>query len=278
MSRTIETTSTPDVLIQAEARTNGQRERDTCRKLAGKVAVITGASTGMGLATAKRFVQEGMDHVFITGRRKDALDAAVADIGQNVTAVQGDVASLSDLDRLYDAVKERNRKVDIIFANAGVAKLAPFGTVDEGFFDLHFEANVKGLFFSVQKGLPLMNDGGSIILTGSIADIKGFPAMSVYSATKAAVRSFARTWINDLRDRRIRVNVLSPGHIDTPILEDLQQGDELVKMKKEMQSNVPLGRLGDPDEVAKAVSFLASDEASYVSGAELYVDGGVAQI
>ncbi len=232
----------------------------------------------MGLATAKRFVQEGMDHVFITGRRKDTLDAAVTDIAKNVTAVQGDVANLSDLDRLYDTVKKQNRKVDIIFANAGVAKLAPFAAVDEGFFDLHFNANVKGLFFSVQKALPLMNDGGSIILNGSIADIKGFPAMSVYSATKAAIRSFARTWTNDLRDRCIRVNVLSPGHIDTPIMESLQQGDALIQMKKEMENNVPLGRLGDPDQIAKAVSFLASDEASYVSGAELYVDGGVAQI
>jgi NAD(P)-dependent dehydrogenase (short-subunit alcohol dehydrogenase family) len=248
------------------------------KKFSGKIAVVTGGSTGMGLATAKRFVQEGMDHVFITGRDKGALDTAAAEIGKNVTAVQGDVSNITDLDRLYDAVRKHNRKIDVIFANAGLAKVALFDKVDETFFDLHFDANVKGLFFSVQKGLPLMKDGGSIILTGSIADIKGFPAMSVYSATKAAVRSFARTWINDLRDRRIRVNVLSPGHIDTPILEDLQQGEALVKMKKEMESNVPLGRLGDPDEIAKAVSFLASDEASYVSGAELYVDGGVAQI
>lgn len=248
------------------------------KKFAGKTAVVTGGSTGMGLATAKRFVQEGMDQVFITGRRQDALDAAVAEIGKNVTAVQGDVANLSDLDRLYDTVKKQHGKIDIVFANAGLAKLAPFGTVDERFFDLHFDANVKGLFFSVQKALPLMKDGGSIILTGSIADIKGFPAMSVYSATKAAIRSFARTWTNDLRDRHIRVNVLSPGHIDTPIMESLQQGEALVQMLKEMENNVPLGRLGDPDEIAKAVSFLASDEASYVSGAELYVDGGVAQI
>jgi len=221
--------------------------------------------------------KRGVDHVFITGRRKDALDAAVAEIGKNVTAVQGDVASLSDLDHLYDAVKKQHRPIDIIFANAGVAKLAPFGTVDEEFFDLHIDANVRGLFFSVQKGLPLMKDGGSIILTGSIADIKGFPAMSVYNATKAAVRSFARTWANDLRSRHIRVNVLSPGHIDTPILESLQQSDALTKMKNEMENNVPLGRSGQPDEIAKAASFLASDEASYVSGTELYVDGGVAQ-
>lgn len=248
------------------------------KKFAGKIAVVTGASTGIGLATAKRFVQEGMDHVFITGRRKDTLDAAVREIGSNVTAVQGDVASLRDLDRLYDAVKKLNRKIDIIFANAGIAKLAPFASVDEAFYDLHFDANVKGLFFSVQKGLPLVKDGGSIILTGSIADIKGFPQMSVYSATKAAIRSFARTWINDLRERRIRVNVLSPGHIDTPIMESLQQGEALIRMKQEFANNVPLGRMGDPDEIAKAVSFLASDEASYVSGIELFVDGGVAQV
>ncbi len=248
------------------------------KKFAGKIAVVTGASTGMGLATAKRFIQEGMDHVFITGRRKEALDAAVAEIGRNVTGVQGDVANLSDLDRLYEAIKKQNRKIDVIFANAGVAQLAPFGAVEEKFFDLHFDSNVKGLFFSVQKALPLMNDGGAIIVNASIATIKGFSGMSVYSATKAAVRSFARTWTNELRERRIRVNAISPGHIDTPIMESLQQGDALIKMKEGMAQNVPLGRLGDPDEIAKAVSFLASDEASYVSGIELFVDGGVAQI
>src|SRR6201984_2193208 len=197
-----------------------------------------------------------MDHVFISGRAKNALDAATAEIGKNVTAVQGDVANLSDLDRLYDTIKKHNGQIDIIFANAGLAKLAPFGTVDEKFFDLHFNANVKGLFFSVQKGLPLMKDGGSIILNGSIADIKGFPAMSVYSATKAAVRSFARTWTNDLRDRRIRVNVLSPGHIDTPILEDLKQGEALTKMKKEMANNGPLGRVVEPERIPKGVTVL----------------------
>jgi len=232
----------------------------------------------MDLATAKRFLQEGMDHVFITGGRKDALDAAVAEIGKNVTAVQGDVSRLSDLDRLYETVKTQYRTIDIIFANAGLAKLAPFGTLTEEFFDLHFDANVKRLFFSVQKGLPLMKDGGSIILTGSIADIKGFPDISVYSATKAAVRSFARTWTKELRERRIRVNTISPGHIDTPIFDGWQRGDALTKMKEELAKSVPLGTLADPDEIAKAVSFLASDEASYVSGIELYVDGGVAQI
>ena len=246
-------------------------------KFAGKSAVITGGSTGIGLATAKRFVQEAMDHVFITGRRKDALDRAVAEIGKNVTAVQGDVASLSDLDRLYDEVRKQNRKIDVIFANAGIAQLAPFGSVEEKFYDLHFDANVKGIFFTVQKALPLINDGGAVILTGSIADVKGFPAISVYSATKAAIRSFARTWTNELRGR-IRVNTISPGHIDTPIFDTWQQGDALAKMKDDLAKNVPLGRLGDPDEIAKAVSFLASDEASYVAGIELYVDGGVAQI
>jgi NAD(P)-dependent dehydrogenase (short-subunit alcohol dehydrogenase family) len=277
MSTAIDT-SLSNALSHGAPEADGSIQRMSAKKLAGKVGVITGGSTGMGLATAKRFVQEGMDHVFVTGRRKDVLDAAVAEIGDKATGIPGDVANLNDLDRLYEAVKRYGRKLDVIFANAGVARLAPFGSVDEKFFDLHFDANVKGLFFSVQKGLPFLNDEGSIILTGSIADVKGFPAMSVYSATKAAVRSFARTWTNDLRDRHIRVNVLSPGHIDTPIMESLQQGEALTKMKNEMANNVPLGRLGDPDEIAKAVSFLASDDSSYVSGTELYVDGGVAQI
>ncbi|HVH87611.1 MAG TPA: SDR family oxidoreductase [Terriglobales bacterium] len=248
------------------------------KKLSGKVGVITGGSSGMGLATAKRFLQEGMDHVFVTGRRKDVLEAALAEIGEKATGVSGDVANLSDLDRLYEAVKGYGRKVDVIFANAGIALQAPFGTVDEKFFDLHFDANVKGLFFSVQKGLPLMKDGGSIILNASIATTKGFPGISVYSATKAAVRSFARTWTNELRERRIRVNAISPGHIDTPIFEGWLQGDALTKLKNDLAKNVPLGRMGDPDEIAKAVAFLASDEASYISGIELFVDGGAAQI
>lgn len=247
-------------------------------KFSGKVAVVTGGSTGMGLATAKRFVEEGMDHVFITARRKDALDAAVVEIGKNVTGVQGDVANLADLDRLYEAVQKQKRKIDVIFANAGISQLAPFGAADEKFFDLHFDANVKGLFFTVQKALPLLKDGASIILNGSIATVKGFPGISVYSATKAAVRSFARTWTNDLRERRIRVNTISPGHIDTPLLESWQQGDALTKLKEDFAKSVPLGRMGEPDEIAKAVSFLASDEASYVTGVELFVDGGVAQI
>jgi len=265
-------------LSHAAAQVDGSIQGNRVKRLAGKVGVITGGSTGMGLATAKRFLQEGMDHVFVTGRRKDVLEAALTEIGEKATGVSGDVANLSDLDRLYKEVKKYGRKLDVIFANAGVTRLAPFGTVDENFFDLHFDANVKGLFFSVQKGLPLMNDGGSIILNASIATTKGFPGMSVYSATKAAVRSFARTWTNELRERRIRVNAISPGHIDTPIMESLLQGEALTAMKEGFVKAVPLGRMGDPDEIAEVVAFLASDEASYVSGVELFVDGGVAQI
>src|ERR1700691_4895881 len=276
MSTTVETTPLSDVLSHAESPTD--RQPDTCRKLAHKVAVITGGSTGMGLATAKRFVQEGMDHVFITGRRKDALDAAVAEIGDKATGIPGDVASLNDLDRLYESVRGYGRKLDVVFANAGIAQLTPFGTVDEKFYDLHFDANVKGLFFTVQKALPLLDDGASIILNASIATIKGFPGISVYSATKAAVRSFARTWTSELRGRHIRVNAISPGHINTPIFESWQKGEALTQMKEELAKSVPLGRLGDPDEIAKAAAFLASDDASYISGIELFVDGGVAQI
>jgi NAD(P)-dependent dehydrogenase (short-subunit alcohol dehydrogenase family) len=249
------------------------------KKFAGKVAVITGGSTGMGLATAKRLVAEGASSVFITGRRQDALDAAMREIGRNViTPVRGDVARLADLDRLYDAVRKQNLKIDILFANAGVSEPRPIEAVDEPFFDHHFDVNVKGLFFTVQKGLPLLNDGASIILNGSIATVKGFAGVSVYSATKAAVRSFARTLASELRDRHIRVNTLSPGHIDTPLLESWQQGDALIQLKENFARNVPLGRMGEPDEIAKAVSFLGSDEGSYVNGIELFVDGGVAQI
>lgn len=247
-------------------------------KFAGKIAVITGGSTGIGLATAKCLVAEGIDHVYVTGRRREALDAAVVEIGRNVTGVQGDVSSLADLDRLYDEIRKQDRKIDIVFANAGIAQLAPLGEVEESFFDAHFNVNVKGTFFTVQKALPLLVNGASIILTGSIASIKGFPNISVYSATKGAIRTFARTWANELRERRIRVNIISPGHIDTPIFETWQQGEALVKLKQDLAKNVPLARFGDSDEIAKAVSFLASDEGSYVNAIELFVDGGVAQI
>jgi NAD(P)-dependent dehydrogenase (short-subunit alcohol dehydrogenase family) len=249
----------------------------TTQKLNGKVAVITGGSSGIGLATAQRFAAEGA-HVFITGRRKDALDTAVAQIGKNVIGVRGDVANRADLDGLYNEVKKQNRKIDILFANAGVVKRAPFGAVTEEFFDFHFNVNVRGLFFTVQKALPLLNDGASIILTGSIASIKGFPAFSVYSATKAVVRCFARSWTNHLKDRYIRVNVLSPGHTDTPIHESFEQGEALIQMKKRMVEDVPLRRLGTPEDIANACLFLASGESSYVTGIELFVDGGVAQI
>jgi NAD(P)-dependent dehydrogenase (short-subunit alcohol dehydrogenase family) len=279
MSITTETSlHSPDLASHAAPESRAVLNHRGATRLAGKIAVITGGSTGMGLATAKRFVLEGADHVFITGRRRDTLDAAVAEIGAKVTGVPGDVGSLSDLDRLYESVDGSGRKIDVVFANAGISQQAPFGTVDEKFFDLHFDANVKGLFFTVQKALPLLQDGASIILNASIATIKGFPGISVYSATKAAVRSFARTWTNELRERHIRVNAISPGHIDTPIFESWQKGDALLQMKQELAKNVPLGRLGDPDEIAKAVAFLASDDASYISGIELFVDGGVAQI
>ena len=272
------TTTEIDPGRQATLESRPAHHQVNAKRLAGKVAVITGGSTGMGLATAKRFVLEGADHVFITGRRKDALESAAAEIGKNITGVTGNVASLGDLDRLYETVDRFGRKIDVIFANAGISQQAPLGSVEEKFFDLHFNANVKGLFFTVQKALPLLKDGASIILNASIATVKGFPGISVYSATKAAVRSFARTWTNELRGRRIRVNAISPGHIDTPIFESWQQGEALVEMKRELANNVPLGRLGEPDEIAKAVAFLASDDASYISGIELFVDGGVAQI
>jgi NAD(P)-dependent dehydrogenase (short-subunit alcohol dehydrogenase family) len=248
------------------------------QKLSGKVAVITGGSTGIGLATAKRFVEEGA-YVFITGRRKEELDAAVKEIGRDVTAVQGDVAKLADLDRLYDVVRREKGRVDIVFANAGGAEFAPLGQITEAHFDKWFGINVKGLLFTVQKALPLMPDGGSIVLNASIVSILGRPAMSVYSATKAAVRSFARTWTSDLKSRRIRVNALSPGPVDTPAVDNLVGSSEgKARFDAEVKATVPMGRWGEPDEIAKAAVFLASDDSSFVTGIELYVDGGMAQV
>jgi NAD(P)-dependent dehydrogenase (short-subunit alcohol dehydrogenase family) len=247
-------------------------------KLEGKVALITGGNSGIGLATAKRFVNEGA-HVFITGRRKQELNAAVKEIGRNVTAVQGDVSNLADLDRLIAQIKNEKGKLDIVFANAGVAKYAPLATISEEFYDSIFNINVKGLLFTVQKALPLLPDGASIILNASIVASKGLSSNSVYSATKAAVRSFARTWTTDLKDRRIRVNAISPGPIDTPGLSKLLGSSETGQERKKMiPDTVPLGRLGTPDEIAKAVVFLASDDSSYVTGIELFVDGGFAQV
>ena len=247
-------------------------------KLDGKIALITGGNSGIGLATAKQFVSEGA-YVFITGRRDAELAAAVKEIGKNVTGIQGDVANLNDLDRLFAQIKREKGKLDIVFANAGVAKFAPFGTVTEELYDWTFDINVKGLLFTVQKALPLLPDGASIILNASIVASKGLPANSVYSATKAAIRSFARTWTTDLKARRIRVNAVSPGAIDTPGLSGLVGSSEIGQQRLQMISTgVPLGRLGTPDEIAKAVVFLASDDASYVTGTEMFVDGGFAQV
>ena len=247
-------------------------------KLEGKTALITGGSTGIGLATAKQFVNEGA-YVFITGRREAELASAVKEIGRNVTGVQGDVSNLGDLDRLYTQIKQEKGRLDIVFANAGVAKFAAFGTITEELYDWTFDINVKGLLFTVQKALPLLPDGASIILNSSVVASKGLPINSVYSATKAAIRSFARTWTTDLKDRRIRVNAVSPGSIDTPGLSGLLGSSETGQQRLKMIStNVPLGRLGTADEIAKAVVFLASDDASYVTGAELFVDGGFAQV
>jgi NAD(P)-dependent dehydrogenase (short-subunit alcohol dehydrogenase family) len=247
-------------------------------KLEGKVAVVTGGNSGIGLATAKRFVAEGA-YVFITGRRQAELDAAVKKIGENVAGVQGDVAKLADLDRLYATVKAKKGRIDILFANAGIGELAPLGAITEEHFDKTFNTNVKGLLFTVQKALPLLPDAASIILNASIVASTGNPAFSVYSATKAAVRSFARTWILDLKERKIRVNAISPGPINTPGLDGLGQtagvGDQL---KESLLASVPMGRIGTPDEIAKAVVFLASDDSSFVTGTELFVDGGAAQI
>jgi len=248
------------------------------QRLAGKVAVVTGGNSGIGLATAKRFAAEGA-HVFITGRRQKELDAAVREIGPAATSVVGDVSNLADLDRLYATVKAKKGRIDVLFANAGIAEFAPIAEVTEEHYDKTFDINVKGLVFTVQKALPLLPDGASVILNASIVSIKGLPAMSVYSATKAAVRSFARSWTTDLKERRIRVNVVSPGPIATPAVERLAGGKaEAEQFMANMAQSVPMGRVGDPDEIAKAVVFLASDESSYVTGIELFVDGGMAQV
>jgi len=247
-------------------------------KLEAKVALITGGNSGIGLATAKQFVNEGA-YVFITGRREAELAAAKKQIGKNVTAIQGDVSNLDDLDRLFAQIRKEKGNIDIVFANAGVARYAPLGTITEDFFDSIFDINVKGVLFTVQKSLPLLRDGGSIILNASIVASKGLSSNSVYSATKAAVRSFARTWTTDLKDRRIRVNAVSPGPIDTPGLSELLASSETGEQRKKMISTtVPLGRFGRSEEIAKAVIFLASDDASYITGVELFVDGGFAQV
>lgn len=243
------------------------------KKLEGKVAVITGGSAGIGLATAKRFAEEGA-YVFITGRRQTELDAALKQIGPKAVAVKADASNMADLAHLFDTVKAAKGRIDVLFANAGVYEFAPLGTITEDAYDKMFDINVKGVLFTVQQALPLISDGGSIILTGSVAASKGFEAATVYSATKAAVRSFARSWTADLKARKIRVNVLSPGPTQTPGFDVFANDD----VKNYMKSLVPLDRIGAPEEVAKAALFLASDDSSFVAGVELFVDGGSAAV
>jgi NAD(P)-dependent dehydrogenase (short-subunit alcohol dehydrogenase family) len=243
------------------------------KKLNGKVAVVTGGSAGIGLATAKRFAEEGAQ-VFITGRRQAELDKAIAEIGHAAIGVQGDVASLADLDRIYAAVKEKSGRIDVLFANAAFYELGTFGEITEEHFDRTFNVNVRGLLFTVQKALPLLADGASVIMTGSIASLKGFESFSVYNATKAAVRSFARSWIVDLKPRKLRINVLAPGHTQTPGLDNLVNDD----VKAHWTGYTPIGRLGTGEDMANAALFLASDESSFITGIELFVDGGVAQV
>ena len=247
-------------------------------RLEGKIALITGGSSGIGLATAKRFVEEGA-FVFITGRREAELDAAVKAIGKNVKAIKGDVSKLDDVDRIFSAIKNDKGRLDVVFANAGIAKYAVLGEISEEFYDAIFDINVKGMLFTVQKALPLLPDGAAVILASSVVGSKGLGAASVYAATKAVARSFARTWTTDLKQRRIRVNALSPGSIDTPGLNGLLASSPAGEQRrKTVDAITPLGRLGRPDEIAAAAVFLASDEASYVAGAELFVDGGLAQV
>ena len=252
------------------------------KKLEGKVALITGGNSGIGLAIAQRFVSEGA-YVFITGRRQSELDGAIKQIGSNITGVQSDVSNLSDLDRLYSEVKKQKDHIDILFANAGLGESAPLEAITEAHFNKIFSVNVKGLLFTVQKALPLFQGGGSIILNASTAGSKASTGFSVYGATKAAVRSFARSWAVELKHRKIRVNAISPGPIDTPglsgFVRDMAQNEQQIEqIKASIISSVPLGRMGSPDEVAKAVSFLASDDSSFITGIELFVDGGMAQI
>src|ERR1700723_2144711 len=249
------------------------------QQLAGKIAVITGGSSGIGLATAKRFVEEGA-HVGITGGRKNELKEAAASIKRNVTTVTGDVSRLEDLDRLYAIVKEKHGHIDILFANAGAGTIAPLEEATEAHFDQTFDVNVKGTFFTVQKALPLFKDGGSIILNSSVSNVLGLPGFTAYPASKAAVRNFARGWTMELKDRKIRVNTMSPGPIDTPALETTTglTPEQAKQAAAQFTTQIPMGRRGKPEEIAAAVTFLASDESSFITGVDLAVDGGMAQV
>jgi NAD(P)-dependent dehydrogenase (short-subunit alcohol dehydrogenase family) len=248
-------------------------------KLTGKIALITGGTSGIGFATAQRFIAEGAQ-VFITGRRQSAIDEAVQQLGASATGVQGNISTLEDLDRLYDTIRQKTDRLDIVFANAGLGEFLPLGQITEAHFDKTFAVNVKGTLFTVQKALPLMPDGAVIVINGSMVSVQGTPAFGVYAASKAALRSFARTWANDLKDRHIRVNVVQPGVVITPgYKNELGLSDEQIEqMKVQTASAAPMSRVGTPDEIAKAVLFLASDDSSYINGIELFVDGGMAQV
>lgn len=241
-------------------------------KLEGKVAIVTGGSAGIGLGMAKAFASDGA-HVFITGRRQEELDKAIAEIGNGAIAIQADAASLSDIDRVYDAVKAKHGRIDVLALNAGYFDFMPVGEITEEHFDKSYNTNVKGLLFAFQKALPLLPKGASVILTGSIAAFKGIPAMSVYSSTKAAVRNLVRAWILETRDRGIRINVLNPGHTSTPGFNNLLPAEAHASVI----ANIPLDRLGTPEDTGKAALFLASDDSAYITGIELDVDGGAAQ-
>lgn len=245
-------------------------------KLDGKIALITGGSDGIGFATAQKFLDEGAEHVFITGRRQEALDEAVQKLKtSNVSAIQADASNLADLDKVYSTIKEQKGRLDILFANAGVAEFLSLESVTEQHFDYIFNINVKGVLFTVQKALSIFTDGGSIILNASVGSIKAAAAQSVYCASKAAIRSFARSWTVDLKERRIRVNAVSPGPIKTPMLKAAQETSSFIE---QLVAASPMQRLGEPEEVANAVLFLASNDSSYITGIELFVDGGLAQI
>lgn len=245
------------------------------KRFDNKVVVITGGSDGIGLATAKLFAIEGAQ-VYITGRRQELLAEAVKEIGHGAVGVQGDVANSADVARLYDQIKRDHQKVDVVFANAGIYEPIPLDAIDDAHFDATFDVNVKGMIFTVQKALPLMTAGGTVVLNGSIAGSKGLPGQSLYNASKAAVRSFARSWTNDLTERGIRVNVVSPGGTETRMIRSFLDSQPAVE--EALNKSVPLGRLGETNEVARAVLFLASSESSFVAGHELFVDGGVAAV